>query len=98
MDGKTSHVHWPACAVVVVCLTAGSLAQGKYAGGSGRAEDPYLIRTAEQMNAVGLNQGSIRSAVAHSRLRVFLPGRVIPYRTSLTRCKRMSRRTVSART
>jgi hypothetical protein len=56
MDGKTSHVHWPACAVVVVCLTAGSLAQGKYAGGSGRAEDPYLIRTAEQMNAVGLNQ------------------------------------------
>lgn len=30
-------------------------AQAKYAGGSGTAEDPYLIETAEQMNAIGTN-------------------------------------------
>jgi hypothetical protein len=30
-------------------------AQAKYGGGSGTAEDPYLIKTAEQMNAIGVN-------------------------------------------
>ena len=30
-------------------------AQAKYGGGSGTAEDPYLIYTAEQMNAIGAN-------------------------------------------
>ena len=29
--------------------------QAKYGGGSGTAEDPYLINTAEQMNAIGAN-------------------------------------------
>ncbi|MHC4206056.1 MAG: hypothetical protein ACYSTT_15500, partial [Planctomycetota bacterium] len=28
-------------------------AQAKYGGGSGTAEDPYLIYTAEQMNTIG---------------------------------------------
>jgi len=32
-----------------------SLAQAKYGGGSGTAEDPYLIETAEQMNLIGAN-------------------------------------------
>jgi len=30
-----------------------STAQAKYGGGSGTAEDPYLIHTAEQMNTIG---------------------------------------------
>ena len=30
-------------------------AQGQYGGGSGTAKDPYLIYTAEQMNAIGAN-------------------------------------------
>jgi len=30
-------------------------AQAKYGGGSRTAEDPYLIKTAEQMNAIGVN-------------------------------------------
>jgi hypothetical protein len=29
--------------------------QAKYGGGSGTAADPYLIKTAEQMNAIGVN-------------------------------------------
>jgi hypothetical protein len=33
------------------------LAQGQYGGGSGTENDPYLIRTAEQMNAIGASQG-----------------------------------------
>jgi len=32
-------------------------AQAQYGGGSGTAENPYLIYTAEQMNAIGTNQG-----------------------------------------
>lgn len=38
----------------VLCVTGS--ARGKYGGGSGTAADPYLIYTAEQMNAIGANQ------------------------------------------
>jgi len=34
----------------------GSSTEAKYGGGSGTADDPYLIYTAEQMNDVGANQ------------------------------------------
>jgi hypothetical protein len=34
-----------------------SLAQAQYGGGSGTENDPYLIRTAEQMNAIGATPG-----------------------------------------
>ena len=34
-----------------------SAATAKYGGGSGTAQAPYLIRTAEQMNAIGVNPG-----------------------------------------
>ncbi|MHC4167981.1 MAG: GLUG motif-containing protein [Planctomycetota bacterium] len=34
-------------------------AQAKYGGGSGTADDPYLIYTAEQMNAIGANPGDL---------------------------------------
>lgn len=37
-----------------VCFL-GLPAQAKYGGGSGTAEDPYLIYSAEQMNAIGAN-------------------------------------------
>jgi hypothetical protein len=37
------------------CLFFASPAQAKYGGGSGTAEDPYLIETAEQMNEIGAN-------------------------------------------
>lgn len=33
---------------------------GKYGGGSGTEDDPYLIRTAEQMNDIGVNPGDWR--------------------------------------
>ncbi len=33
-----------------------SLTQAQYGGGSGTENDPYLIRTAEQMNAIGVSQ------------------------------------------
>ena len=31
-------------------------AQAQYGGGSGTQDDPYLIRTAEQMNAIDLSE------------------------------------------
>ena len=33
------------------------MAQAQYGGGSGTENDPYLIRTAEQMNAIGASRG-----------------------------------------
>ncbi len=37
--------------IVLCCMTVS--AQGKYGGGSGTADEPYQIWTAEQMNAIG---------------------------------------------
>ena len=37
-----------------LCLCPGSV-RAQYAGGSGAADDPYLITTAEQMNSIGLD-------------------------------------------
>jgi hypothetical protein len=39
----------------MILLTAGLPAWGQYAGGSGTANDPYLIATAAQLNAIGLH-------------------------------------------
>jgi len=41
--------------IVLIGLVGGSLA-GTYGGGSGTAEDPYQIWTAEQMNQIGLHE------------------------------------------
>ena len=41
--------------VVFICCCS-LPAQGKYGGGEGTANDPYLIYTAEQMNEIGLNE------------------------------------------
>ncbi len=38
--------------LIVLCL-AGTLAHAQYGGGTGEPNDPYLIYTAEQMNAMG---------------------------------------------
>ncbi|MGB2863983.1 MAG: GLUG motif-containing protein [Sedimentisphaerales bacterium] len=48
MRGKANHLIWLLC---VLFLTRPVRAQ--YGGGSGTAEDPYLIYTAEQMNTIG---------------------------------------------
>jgi hypothetical protein len=40
--------------------------QAQYGGGTGTQNDPYLIRTAEQMNAIGAAQGDLRK---HFQLR-----------------------------
>ncbi|MHC4084259.1 MAG: GLUG motif-containing protein [Planctomycetota bacterium] len=40
--------------LVVICFF-GLSAQGKYGGGTGEPEEPYLIYTAEQMNEIGLS-------------------------------------------
>ncbi|NVM56650.1 MAG: peptidase A26, partial [Desulfobacterales bacterium] len=50
MRGKANLVR---CLLCVLFLTWP--VQAKYGGGSGTAEDPYLINTAEQMNAIGSN-------------------------------------------
>ena len=45
----------PLLVLLVVCVF-GPLAYAKYGGGSGTAQDPYLIYTAEQFDAIGTNQ------------------------------------------
>lgn len=40
--------------LLAICFSA-LPAQAKYGGGSGTADDPYLIYTAEEMNAIGAN-------------------------------------------
>jgi hypothetical protein len=42
--------------LITICLFSFPV-QAQYGGGSGTAEDPYLIYTAEQMNEIGLNKG-----------------------------------------
>jgi len=42
--------------VLVLLLAAVSSSQAKYGGGSGTADDPYQIWTAEQMNTIGANK------------------------------------------
>jgi hypothetical protein len=49
MRGKANHLKWM---LYVLFLTLPAYAQ--YGGGSGTADDPYLIYTAEQMNTVGV--------------------------------------------
>jgi hypothetical protein len=46
--------------LIVVCLVSFP-AQAQYGGGSGRPDDPYLIYTAEQMNAIGINSFDLDS-------------------------------------
>ncbi|MCX5643393.1 MAG: hypothetical protein NTZ17_01720 [Phycisphaerae bacterium] len=41
---------------VMILATVGLPARGQYAGGSGTANDPYLIATAQQLNAIGLRE------------------------------------------
>jgi hypothetical protein len=48
MRGKQNYTRWLLC-VLFLTLTA----QAQYGGGSGTAEDPYLIYTSEQMNTIG---------------------------------------------
>ena len=39
--------------IMVLCVSIA--AQAKYSGGTGEPNDPYLIATAEDMNAIGAN-------------------------------------------
>jgi len=48
MRGKVNHLRLLLC-VLFLTLSA----QAQYGGGSGTAEDPYLVYTAEQMNTIG---------------------------------------------
>jgi len=44
----------PLLVLLAVCLF-GRGAEAQYGGGMGKPQDPYLIYTAEQMNAIGVN-------------------------------------------
>src|SRR3989304_6188434 len=43
--------------VVLVCLGIWGISFGQYGGGSGTEASPYLIYTADQLNAIGANSG-----------------------------------------
>ncbi len=45
------------CDVILLSILLACTAFAKYGGGSGTAQDPYLISTASQMNAIGQNSG-----------------------------------------
>jgi len=48
MRGKATYIKWLLCVLFLTWPV-----QAQYDGGSGTAEDPYLIDTAEQMDAIG---------------------------------------------
>lgn len=54
MVARNSQILRTIALLIAVCLVR-MPAQAQYAGGSGAADDPYQIRTAEQMNAIGAN-------------------------------------------
>ncbi len=49
-------IQWAISLLLVMLYFFGMPAQAQYGGGSGTADDPYLIYTAEQMNAIGLHE------------------------------------------
>ena len=51
----TSRIRWEISLLLVMLYFSGLPAQAQYVGGSGTADSPYLIYTAEQMNAIGAN-------------------------------------------
>jgi hypothetical protein len=55
MKGQMKAMQRRLFALVLVLVMAGLPAWGQYAGGSGTANDPYLIATAEQLNTIGLH-------------------------------------------
>jgi len=48
-------IRWAISLFLVMLYFSGLPAQAQYGGGSGEPNDPYLIYTAEQMNAIGAN-------------------------------------------
>ncbi|MFB0553467.1 MAG: GLUG motif-containing protein [Phycisphaerae bacterium] len=46
-------IRWAISLLLVMLYFSGMIAQAQYGGGSGEPNDPYLIYTAEQMNAIG---------------------------------------------
>ena len=55
MKGQMKAIRRALFAAVMVLVTVGLPARGQYAGGSGTGDDPYLIATAQQLNAIGLH-------------------------------------------
>ena len=55
MKGQMKAIRRGLFTAVIILAAAGLPARGQYAGGSGTADDPYLIATAEQLNAIGLH-------------------------------------------
>jgi len=55
MKGQMKAIQRGLFTSVIILVTAGLPARGQYAGGSGTADDPYRIATAEQLNAIGLH-------------------------------------------
>ncbi len=56
MEGRLNHkVYLTLLFILIVAALTAKQTQAEYGGGSGTAEDPYLIYTAAQMNAIGAN-------------------------------------------
>ena len=53
---KKRKIKWAISLFLVMLYFSGLPAKAQYGGGSGTADDPYLIYTAEQMNAIGLHE------------------------------------------
>ena len=50
-------IQWAISLLLVMLYFSGLTAQAQYGGGTGTADAPYLIYTAEQMNEIGANAG-----------------------------------------
>jgi hypothetical protein len=52
---QNKKIQWANSILLLILYFFVSTAQGQYSGGSGTAEDPFLIYTSDQMNAIGNN-------------------------------------------
>ncbi len=55
MNRQTQHVRRAVLVLLVVLAATGRPVWAQYDGGTGTADNPYLIKTAEQLNAIGLH-------------------------------------------
>ncbi|MEN6578065.1 MAG: GLUG motif-containing protein, partial [Phycisphaerales bacterium] len=54
MNGQARYTNWVVFTLLTTVATACLPARAQYGGGTGEVDSPYLIETAEQMNAIGL--------------------------------------------
>jgi hypothetical protein len=67
-------IRWVISLVLVMLYFSGLTAQAQYGEGIGEPNDPYLIYTAEQMNAIGADANDLESGFQGTTFNDFFNG------------------------